>query len=428
MELMTETTPSSGAGFLAPYRVLDLTDERGLLAGMMFARLGADVIQVEPPGGSPARRVPPFARDASAGDNSLYWFAYASGKRSVTCALDRVEGRSLLQRLVAAADVLFETEGAALHPELRFETLKQLNPRLVHVTITPFGSEGPKSQYADSELIVWAAAGPLEPNRDHHDTPYRISAPQAYLHAGADAASGALLALFARNRTGKGQHVDVSAQQASTLATMSSNLAAAVGHQNYSIDSPSLTIEPRMVGMRKQYNKWAVKDGFVQLFIGMGPADGRFSNQLFKVLRQKGSIPSGAGEWDWVELPRLLECGQVSEQQVKEARAAVAAYLASQTKRDILDIVLAERLPMSPGLTVAEVRDMPHYNSRGLFEIIEEGGKRRTIPGRLGLTSIPSHVPLKRAPRIGEHNNDVYADLLGLTPQEIFSMRKKGTI
>ncbi|WP_375784877.1 CoA transferase [Bradyrhizobium sp. Pha-3] len=416
------------AGFLAPYHVLDLTDERGLLAGWMLGRLGADVIQIEPQGGSSARNVPPFAQDAPPGENSLYWSAYASGKRSITCALDRAEGRSLLHRLVAKADVLFESQGPTLHPELRFKTLKNINPRLVHVTITPFGSDGPKAQYADSELIVWGAAGPLWPNRDHCGTPYRISAPQAYLHAGADAASGALLALFARNRTGRGQHVDVSAQQSVALTTLSSNMSAALGHKNFSIDSPSQTDEPHSVGKRKLRLKWLVKDGFVQMHIGMGPVDGRFTNQLFDWMRRQGAVPSGVAQWDWIQLPKLIESGQVSEEQVEEARAAVAASLARYTKREIIEIVLAERLPMAPGLTVAEVRESKHFSVRGLFEMIDENGRPRTLPGRFGLTSIPSHAATRPAPRLGEHNDAVYEDFLGLAPEELAQLKQEGIV
>src|SRR5262245_43491571 len=97
------------AGFLSPYRVLDLTDHRGLLAGRMLGQLGADVVQVEPLSGSPARRVGPFTDDP-APDNSLYWSAYASAKRGLALDLDKPEGRDLLLRLAARADFLIESE------------------------------------------------------------------------------------------------------------------------------------------------------------------------------------------------------------------------------------------------------------------------------------------------------------------------------
>jgi crotonobetainyl-CoA:carnitine CoA-transferase CaiB-like acyl-CoA transferase len=418
---------TAGSGFLTPYRVLDLTDERGLLAGAMFGRLGADVIQVEPPGGSPARKVPPFAQDAPPGENSLYWSAYASAKRGITCALDQPEGRSLLHRLVALADVLFESRGTALHPELSFETLKGINPRLVHVTITPFGSNGPKAQYADTDLIAWAAAGPLWPNRDDQGKPLRISAPQAYLHAAADAASGALIALFARNKTGSGQHVDISAQQSASVATMSASLAAAIGHENYSFDSPSFKEEPHLSATRRRLSKWQAKDGLVQMYLYMG-SEGRFSNKLFDWMRRQGAVPPGVADWDWNELPKLIDDGRVSERQVDEARAAIGTCLARYTKREIMEIAVAEGIPMAPALTVADVRQSAHFNARGCFETVEESGRPRTLPGRLALTSIPSHVGMRPAPRLGEHNEEVYRAHLGLAPEDIARLKKKGII
>ena len=98
------------AGFLAPYRVLDLTDHRGLLAGRMLAQLGADVIQIEPPSGSPARAVGPFDDSVQEPHRSLYWAAYAACKRGVTCDLDGEAGRALLRRLVEKADFIIESE------------------------------------------------------------------------------------------------------------------------------------------------------------------------------------------------------------------------------------------------------------------------------------------------------------------------------
>jgi crotonobetainyl-CoA:carnitine CoA-transferase CaiB-like acyl-CoA transferase len=413
---------AGGDGLLSPYRVLDVTDERGLLAGSMFGRLGADVIQVEPPQGSRARDEPPFAQDAPRGEDSLFWSAYASGKRGITCALDQPEGRALFHRLVATADVLFESQGPGLHPELRYEALRTTNPRLVHVTITSFGSDGPKARYADSELIVWAAAGPLWPNKDTHAKPHRISVPQAYLHAAADAASGALLALLGRNQTGHGQHVDVSAQQSAALATMSATLAAAVGHENFSFEAPSAMEEPHLTGIRRQRSKWQVKDGIVQMYLRMG-GDGRFTNKLFDWMRRQDAVPEGVAEWDWIELPRLMESGEVSEQQIEQARDVVAACLARYTKRQVQEIDFAEGMLMAPAWNVAEVRENEHFNARGLFETVEENGRPRTLPGRLALTSTPSHAAIKPAPRLGEHNDEVYGALLGLTPKDIAQLR-----
>jgi crotonobetainyl-CoA:carnitine CoA-transferase CaiB-like acyl-CoA transferase len=416
------------AGFLAPYRVLDLTDECGILAGSMFGRLGADVIQVEPPAGSPVRAVPPFANDAPPGENSLYWSAYAAGKRSITCALERPQGRALLRELLAKVDVLFESQGAELHRDLQFEALHRINPRLIHVSITGFGSDGPKARYAHTELIAWAAGGPLWPNRDLRGKPLRYSVPQAYLHAGGDAASGALMALHARHRTGRGQHVDVSAQQSAAVVGLSGGLSAAVRDTEFSMyPYPPMSddVDPSEAA---RPGKWRVKDGIVELHIGLGAATGRFDNKFFEWMRRQGAVPPGVADWDWEELPKLIESGNVTLEHVKQARAAVATCLARYTKREIMDIVLAEKLIMAPGLTVAELREDVHFNRRGLFETVQENGRPRTMPGRLGLTTVPGHVRRGPAPRLGEHNEEIYSELLGISSQKLAMLRQEGIV
>jgi crotonobetainyl-CoA:carnitine CoA-transferase CaiB-like acyl-CoA transferase len=415
-------------GFLSPYRALDLTDERGLLAGSMFGRLGADVIQVEAPEGSSARHVPPFAQDAPPRENSLYWSAYASGKRGITCAIDRSQGRALLQRLAVHADVIFESQGAQLHADLQFDALHRINPRLIQVSITGFGSNGPKVRYADTDLIAWAAGGPLWPNRDLHGQPLRYSVPQAYLHAAADAASGALMAVHARRRTGKGQHVDISAQQSAAPVSLSEGLSAAVGDTGFTMyPYPPMSddVDPSEAA---RPGKWRVKDGIVELHIGLGAATGRFDNKFFEWMRRQGALPAGVADWDWEALPQLMESGEVTLDHVNKARSAVAACLARYTKREIMDLVLSEKLIMGPSLTVAEIRDDVHFNRRGLFETVHENGRSRTMPGRLAVTTVAGHVVRRPAPRLGEHNEEVYRELLAISAQELAKLRSEGVI
>jgi crotonobetainyl-CoA:carnitine CoA-transferase CaiB-like acyl-CoA transferase len=137
-------------GFLDGLRVLDCTDERGLLAARLLADLGADVVQVEPPGGSPARRVPPLV-----GESSLYWDTYAANKRGIVCDLSTDVGWASFCELVKAADFLIESSPPGTFD---WNDLQRLNPRLIQVSITPFGSTGPKANWAATEITVWAAA------------------------------------------------------------------------------------------------------------------------------------------------------------------------------------------------------------------------------------------------------------------------------
>jgi len=178
--------------FLDGYRVLDLTDERGLLAGRLLADLGADVVAVEPPGGSAARSCPPFL-GGPGGRQSLLWDTYAANKRGVEADLATGRGRAFVRRLADAADFLIESARPGVMQQLGLDwpDLKAVNPRLVYVSVTAFGRTGPKAGYADSDLVVWAAGGPLDPHRDPRRGPVRISLPQAFLHAAADAAADA---------------------------------------------------------------------------------------------------------------------------------------------------------------------------------------------------------------------------------------------
>ena len=216
---------------LAGLRVLDLSDERGMLCGQILADLGADVIQIEPPGGSPARRLGPFYKDERDPEGSLHFWAYARGKRGAVLDLDTEPGRDALRTLVRGADFLIESETPGRMREwgLDFDALARENPALVYVSISAFGQDGPKARYAATDLVVMASAGPLFLTGDPDRAPVRVSEPQAFLHAAAEGAVAALVAHVERERSGLGQHVDVSAQQAVTLATLYRSLDAPWG-------------------------------------------------------------------------------------------------------------------------------------------------------------------------------------------------------
>src|SRR6516164_2072052 len=150
------------AGLLGAYRMLDLTNERGLLCGQILGDLGADVVKVEPPGGSAARGIGPFYEDRPHPDRSLFWWSFNRNKRGITLDLERAEGGALLRRLVERADVFIESEmpGTLARCGLGYDDLAKLNPRLIYVSITPFGQTGPKATWADADVVILAAGGP----------------------------------------------------------------------------------------------------------------------------------------------------------------------------------------------------------------------------------------------------------------------------
>ena len=208
---------------LSPYRVLDLSDEKGFLCGRILGDLGADVIKIEPPGGDPSRRRGPYYHGDARDDRGLYWFAHNYNKRGITLDLATADGRALFLRLAETAHFVVET-GAPERMEalgLGYDALREANPALVMTSITPFGPTGPHAGYRADDLVAMAAGGLMSICGDDDRPPVRIGEPQAYMLASAQAATGTMLAHYARNRTGQGAHVTVSMQEAvaNTLTT-----------------------------------------------------------------------------------------------------------------------------------------------------------------------------------------------------------------
>ena len=200
---------------LDSYRVLDLADHRGQFCGKILADLGADVIKIEPPEGDPARRTGPFIDDDPDPEKSLYWSAYNTSKRSITLDLHQENDRSRFRRLVGGAKFLIESfsPGCLEQLGLSFEILHRLNPSLIMVSITPFGRTGPYAHFKDSDLINMGMGGQMTLCGDRDRAPLRFSAEQSYPLGGMYGAMAALAAHLYREKTGLGQHIDVSIQE-----------------------------------------------------------------------------------------------------------------------------------------------------------------------------------------------------------------------
>ncbi len=396
------------SGFLAPYRVLDLTDERGLLAGQMLAKLGADVIQVEPPEGSSARRVGPFADDAPAGDNSLFWSAYAAGKRGIRLDLASEAGRAKLAELAMTADFLFESGAQPLD----LAALRAANPRLITVSITAFGSTGPKAGYAAADLTLWAAGGPLLPSRDGPGAPLAISVPQSWLHAASDAADAAMIAHFARVASGRGQHVEITAQASVAQATLSHILSEPIGHTGFSL-GPASGPKPKKKeldlsgsGSRTRRNKWTVRDGLAELNLGPGPAAGRFTNNLMAWMKAEGALSPEFHGWDWIALPPRILSGEISDEALERVREEVATHLAQFSKQELSALAIKHKLLLAPLMTMADLLASEHNAARQNFVTVEEAsGARRTVPGSF-VKGVPP-VALRPAPALGEYDAEI---------------------
>lgn len=208
-------------GPLAGLKVVELAHEHVAWAGKLVADLGADVVVVEPPGGSDQRRRGPFLHDEPGPERSLWWWHYHTSKHSVVADLDA--DRDRLARLVGQADIFLEGErpGRLAEVGLGWGQVSANNPRLVMVSISPFGQESPRSAEPATDLTLMAEGGPVWScgYDDHRLPPVRGGGNQAFQMAGNWAMMALLIALMHRESSGAGQHVDVSMFAANNVTT-----------------------------------------------------------------------------------------------------------------------------------------------------------------------------------------------------------------
>ena len=387
-----------GSAVLDCYRVLDLSDERGQMAGAILAGLGADVLLVEPPDGSHSRRVGPWLDRDRDRQHSLSHWVHNRGKRSVVLDLAHSEpDRDELRRLAAGADVLIEsaTPGDMTSLGLDYEALRDLNPALVYVSISPFGQNGPKARWPATDLTVWASAMVLVLTGDADRAPVRISLPQAFLHAGADAAGGALLALYERGASGLGQHVDVSAQ--------ASSLPAA---QAYVLAAPLRSVVPRRSGGGARLGSydaqfvWRCRDGYVAVTVLFGAALGPFTARLMAWIHEEGFCDLETRDQDWLGFgARLIAQDPETVAEYDRLKAIVASFTAAKTKHELFEMAQRRRLLIAPVSTIGDVAASDHLAARGYWDEVDDreiaAGTCR-VPGpfaQLSATPLPSLGP-----------------------------------
>lgn len=411
---------------LSPYQVLDLTNERGLLCGQILGDLGADVIKIEPPGGSPARSFGPFLDDLKGPENSLYWWAFNRNKRSITLDLDKPEGRAIIERLASKAHFLIESElpGDLAARALGYENLANLNPGLIYVSISPFGQDGPKSRYADADLVVLAAGGPLMIGGDDDRAPVRVGVPQAYLHASAEAAMAALIAHHERQRSGRGQHVDVSAQQAVAQATQSYILAVALQSDQIQRMSGGVRVGPLKVQL-----VWPVRDGYVAVVFLFGSAIGPYTRRLMEVVHAEGYCDEATLNKDWLRYTELMLSGQEPLAEYERLKGIVGEFMAGKTKAELLELALKRGLLIAPVTTIEEVVNSPQLAAREFWTEIHhpELGRPIRYPGPFAKFGRSPIQQRRRPPMVGEHNREIYSQL-GYSETQLESMRLRGVI
>ncbi|MBM4255226.1 MAG: CoA transferase [Deltaproteobacteria bacterium] len=412
---------------LSPYRVLDLTTERGLLCGQILGDLGADVIQIEPPGGSPARHLAPFFHDVPHPDRSLYWWAFNRNKRSITLNLEHADGQAIVQRLAKISHFVIESDNPGILAQrgCGYQDLAKINPALVYVSITPFGQDGPKVGYADSDLVILAAGGPLVLTGDEDRAPVRVSVPQAYLHASGQAAAAALIAHHERRRSGLGQHVDVSAQQAVAQATQSGLLAGPLGERDFQRLAGGAKMGPVNVRL-----VWPAKDGYVSIGFLFGSAIGHFTKRLMQWVWEEGFCDEATRDKDWVAFGAIFLGDPEALKEYDRLVGIVERFSASKTKDELLQEALKRALLIAPVQTTAEVLESKQLAAREYWQDLEhpELGQTVKYPGPFAKFSAAPLRYRRRPPTTGEHNREIYCGELGFTEQQVADLLHSGVI
>ena len=396
---------------LKPYRVLDLSDERGQLCGQILGDLGADVIQVEPPGGSPTRQRGPFAGDSGDPNDSLSWWALNRNKRSLTLELRAEQDRATLRALARSADFLIESETPGVMDELGlgYDALSELNPALIYASITPFGVEGPKRDYAATDLTTVAASGSMISNGDADRPPVRLGpVPQGFLHASADAAIGMLAAHYERLHSGRGQRVSVSAQISAAQASQFMVLSAA-----WNTAPPGRAAGGMRAGSFVIRLIYAAKDGYVSLTFLSGSALGVFSRRFMEFACEEGFCDEATRDIDWLRYHEMIASGELSLEEYERVERILESFIASKTKDDWMRIALERDLLIVPVANVRDLVESPHFRSRGYLAEIEHASLDRKVryPGAFARMSDTPIRYRRRAPNVGEHSAEILGEL-----------------
>ncbi|MDH3605224.1 MAG: CoA transferase [Candidatus Tectomicrobia bacterium] len=411
-----------GDHLLSPYRVLDLTDERGLLCGKILADLGADVIQIEPPGGSSARDIGPFYQDDVHPEKSLFWWAYAVNKRGITLNLETDDGQQLLKRMVQDAHFLIESfpPGYLDRLGLGYEALEAINPELILVSITPFGQDGPYAHYKATDVTGMAMSGLMYLTGDPDRAPVRVGFPQFYLHGAAAGATGAMLAHSARTLTGQGQHVDVSCQQA---------VARSLAHAPQFWQLENLILKRlgsfrQNAGETKVRVNWQCKDGYVNFMPGGGGAgSARSVRSLLAWMREAGMPNEALEAVKWEDLGYGTGRAEVMDLTAE----AVGAFFAEHTRDYLVSESVERRVMLFPVATETDIFTHPQLEARGYFKELShpELDASVTYPGMFIKDEGGSRVGIqRRPPLIGEHNVEMYQGELGLTSETLKTLKQ----
>jgi crotonobetainyl-CoA:carnitine CoA-transferase CaiB-like acyl-CoA transferase len=395
-------------GPLAGTVVLDLIDGPGAYGPKVMTGLGATVIRVESPAGSPQRTFAPLYRTAGSEEPgaSLYFLHYNSGKKSLTLDYRTERGLEVLRKLLTTADVVFDN-GQLDRLGLEPGTLAESSP-IVIVSVTPFGLHSTRSAWLGDDLVCQAMSGMISLHGYRDERPARFGPEQVSEMSGLAGALGALIALYGSRRHGQGNVVDIAMERVGCLVTL--QMSNASMYHQFGFRHLRDARRPGLSDILMQ-----ARDGYVQL---------RFWQDADATLRLL--VDQGVAG-DLPQLREQMSGGEFSRH--PDFRSAVTAFVASRSRAELMNI--APRYSVH-GLPVQDVDDLlgdPFLEGRAFFAEVELPEAARSFLD-IGPTIRFDRSPWQvghRPPLLGEHNDEIYSGL-GLRAEELAALRSAGVI
>jgi crotonobetainyl-CoA:carnitine CoA-transferase CaiB-like acyl-CoA transferase len=399
-------TPQA-TSLLPGYRVLDLTSSMGALCGKMLRDLGMEVLKIEPPGGDPTRSEPPFANGHAHSEGSLRFAYLNAGKRSVTLDAAKPSGRKLLLDLVERADIVVEdfAPGQLAELGLCYEALVERQKKLILVSISGFGQDGPYAHFKTTDIVGNAMGGLLYISGDPTMTPCNPPETQSYYYASLFAAYGVTLALWQRETRGIGAWIDASIQASMAL------------HEHVAFNYSAEGRVMKRAGSQHQHNAPAnlfqCKNGWISLFVTQ--------NHWPILLRVWDNHDPELDDPKWIN-------SNLRRQHADYINAQVTSFTSRFSKEDLAELMQKHGIPGLPVNSPSDFMKDPHIQARGFFAEVTH-----PVLGTFAQPGCPFMVNGKRgapapAPLLGQHNEEVYCRDLGMTETDLEVLTAQGVI
>lgn len=392
---------------LAGITILDLSRHlAGPYASTVLGDMGAEVIRIERPGGDEDRR---YGLRRPDWDASVF-LCRVRNKKSMTLNLRLPQGQAIFRRLVAISDVVLENYGVALRKELNldYETLKQANPRIILASVSGYGSWGPSARKLSFDPIGQAACGAMSFGGFPEDErPARAAAAWVDYSTALHAAAGVLAALWYREKTGRGQHIDVS---------LYDSAVGLVGMQGVFTDYLLYGLERQKTGNATPYyyaDTFRAKDGWVFIHLGHDSIWQRFIKLIGK--RELGDDPRFNSDTKRAENRRLID-------------EVIKPWVAERTVDEITRLLEEQRVPCQKVNTIPDVLADPHLKAREMLVEADYPGKGKVpIPGVVIKLSESAGAKENRIPLLGEHNEEILSRI-GYSKEAIAKLKEQGVI